>query len=274
MIVKFLTNNLKLQSFYMNTRKLKIVITAGPTREKIDPVRYITNESSGKMGYEIAREAAQQANVVLVSGPTHLPSPMNVKKIAVISAQEMLSAVMSEIVDADIFIGAAAVADFSPVEVKAEKIKKDPNTSTMILELKKNPDILATVSGLEKRPFTVGFAAETQDLIKNAKDKLSRKKLDLICANLVSDKKGFNQDTNEIIILSKDGEQVTLPEADKAALAKDIMQTILQKYNQNRIAQHKPSLFSPSSLFKKNLFTTAMGLTATFVVARKLFSKS
>ncbi|MHB1948416.1 MAG: bifunctional phosphopantothenoylcysteine decarboxylase/phosphopantothenate--cysteine ligase CoaBC [Gammaproteobacteria bacterium] len=261
----------------MNSRKLKIIITAGPTREKIDPVRFITNESSGKMGYEIAKAAAQEAEVVLISGPTHLPSPLHVKKIDVISAEEMLSAVMQEVNDADIFIGVAAVADFSPVEVKAEKIKKDPNSTTMILELKKNPDILATVSHLEKRPFTVGFAAETQDLIKNAKEKLSRKKLDLICANLVSDTKGFNKDTNEIFILSKDGTQIALPETDKTTLAKEIMQTILKKYQIHSVSEPskqpallRSNLFTPS--IKKQLLIATMGLTATLVVKRKLFS--
>lgn len=253
----------------MNSRKLKIVMTAGPTREYIDPVRFITNESSGKMGYEIAAASASKgAEVILVSGPTHLTCPKDVKKIDVTSTEEMFKAVLHEIKDADIFIGVAAVADFSPAETKSEKIKKDPAKDEMILKLKKNPDILAAVAGLEHPPFTVGFAAETQDLEKYAQDKLVRKKLNMICANLVSDSKGFNKDKNEIIIFDKDGSKLCLPEKDKKALAADIMNIVFHKYQQQnpcKVATSSSALFA-----KKLIFSSAVGLAAALVARNKL----
>lgn len=252
----------------MKSRKLKIVITAGPTREKIDPVRYITNESSGKMGYEIAAAAAAKgAEVILVSGPTHLTCPEHVRKIDVVSADEMFHAVMSEVKNADIFIGVAAVADFSPIEVKAEKIKKNPDSDVMVLKLKKNPDILAEVAKLELPPFTVGFAAETHDLEKYAKDKLARKKLNMICANLVSESKGFNKDKNEIIIFDKDGSKLHLAEKDKNSLAIDIVNIVFQKYqrqNLDCISTSTPTLFA-----KKILFGTAASVASLLVIKNK-----
>ncbi|MCL4161564.1 UNVERIFIED_CONTAM: hypothetical protein GTU68_053759, partial [Idotea baltica] len=160
----------------------KVVITAGPTREAIDPVRYISNHSSGKMGYALAQAAADAgANCVLVSGPVALSAPDAVKTISVNSAVEMRQAVLEEIANTDIFIGSAAVADYRPVTVAEQKIKKSEDE--MIINLVKNPDILNEVSHLESRPITIGFAAESEKLLDHARVKLERKKLDMIVAN-------------------------------------------------------------------------------------------
>ena len=161
---------------------LRIVITAGPTQEAIDPVRFISNRSSGKMAYALATEAAAAgAQVTLISGPVALGTPERVNRIDVESAQQMLAASLDAAVACDIFIGVAAVADYRPQQVAPQKIKK--GDATMTLELVKNPDIISTIAALEKRPFTVGFAAETNDVERNGAEKLQRKRLDLLFAN-------------------------------------------------------------------------------------------
>jgi phosphopantothenoylcysteine decarboxylase/phosphopantothenate--cysteine ligase len=218
-----------------------ILITAGPTREAIDPVRYLSNHSSGKMGFSIAEAAAEAgARVILVSGPVNLPTPRHVERIDVVSAQQMQDAVQERIQDADIFIATAAVADYRPVQVQADKIKKDQPHLT--LELEKTPDILATVKNRYPALFCVGFAAETADLEQYARDKLQQKRLDMIVANWVGpsavDTAGtFGSDTNALQVFWHDGD-VELPLASKAQLARQLMPIIASQYEQRR--QHVP----------------------------------
>ena len=208
----------------------KLMLTAGPTREAIDPVRYISNHSSGKMGFALAEAAIELgAEVTLVSGPVNLPTPNNVKRIDVISAQDMLESVMAEVDSQDIFIGCAAVADYKIAQVADQKIKK--NDQNMQLALIRNPDILATVAALENKPFTIGFAAETSNVEAYAKGKLERKNLDMIAANDVSIAgQGFNADHNALQVFWADGSQ-DLPMADKKPLAKELLQLIAQRMN-------------------------------------------
>jgi len=181
-----------------------VVITAGPTREAIDPVRYISNHSSGKQGYALALAAIDAgARVTLISGPTNIIAPDRASVVAVQSADEMLEAVMSSISDADIFIGVAAVADYKPVSVLNQKIKKSGG-SALTLNLVQNQDILKTVAELPNRPYTVGFAAETENVIEYARAKLTAKNLDMIVANNVADTSiGFNSDHNETTIITR-----------------------------------------------------------------------
>ena len=218
----------KLTAETFNNGKLagkKVVITAGPTREAIDPVRYISNHSSGKMGYALAQAVAEAgANCVLVSGPVNLSAPVNVKTVSVNSAAEMHAAVMQEISDTDVFIGSAAVADYRAVEVAEQKIKK--NDDEMVIKLVKNPDILKDVSYLESRPFCVGFAAESEKLVEHARGKLERKKLDFVVANDISRSDiGFNQEHNEVVLVTAEGEE-GIPKTSKANLAKTIVAKI------------------------------------------------
>lgn len=203
----------------------KVVITAGPTREAIDPVRYLSNHSSGKMGYSLAAAAAAAgAETILVSGPVALETPARVQRIDIDSAQQMLDAVMANIADADLFIACAAVADYRPAQISEQKIKK--NADTLSLELIKNPDILYQVGHLEKKPFTVGFAAESEKLIEHALGKLQRKNLDLIVANDISRKDiGFGQDENEVFLLSANA-QKQLPKTSKQLLGKQLIAEI------------------------------------------------
>ncbi len=203
-----------------------VVITAGPTVEAIDPVRYISNHSSGKMGYALANAAKNAgAKVKLVSGPVNMASPQGVELIKVKSAKEMFNAVQAEVKDCDIFIGCAAVADYTPVEVSCQKIKK--NDEIMTLELKRNVDILAWVAAQVNRPFVVGFAAESQNLKAFAQKKLVKKKLDMICANDIScSELGFNSDNNQLLILDADGQEKLLEVAKKEVLANQIIQDI------------------------------------------------
>lgn len=213
-----------------------LLITAGPTREAIDPVRYLSNHSSGKMGYALAHAANQMgAEVTLVSGPVALQVDKKIKLIQVDSAVQMHQAVMSVVDTADIFIGCAAIADYRPAEVVDQKIKKKHQELT--LTFVKNPDILADVASLQHPPFTVGFAAETQDVAYYAKDKLARKKLDMIAANDVSDKRiGFNSEKNALTVFWQEGEK-SLEIADKDQLAVQLLQIISQRYeykNENR----------------------------------------
>ncbi|MEH0760223.1 bifunctional phosphopantothenoylcysteine decarboxylase/phosphopantothenate--cysteine ligase CoaBC [Vibrio sp. 16] len=208
-----------------------VVITAGPTREAIDPVRYISNHSSGKMGFALA-EAAQHlgAQVTLIAGPVSLPTPSGVQRINVDSALSMHSAALEQATQHDVFIGCAAVADYRPEAVADQKIKKTDDSDTMTVTMVKNPDIIASVAALEKsRPFTVGFAAETQDVAHYARTKLEKKKLDMICANDVSvEGQGFNSNDNAITVYWKDGEQ-SLTLASKQLIARQIMATIAGK---------------------------------------------
>jgi phosphopantothenoylcysteine decarboxylase/phosphopantothenate--cysteine ligase len=205
-----------------------VLITAGPTREAIDPVRYISNHSSGKMGYALATAAQEAgANVVLISGPVQLPAPDRVERISVESAQEMLDAVEAKLAQTDIFIGAAAVADYRPANLATQKIKK--NNDEMAIQLVKNPDIIATVASKANKPFTVGFAAETQDVLAYARGKLEKKNLDMIIANDVSNQDiGFNSDDNAIVIIDKDQEQ-EYPQASKYQLAQQIVAHITKQ---------------------------------------------
>ena len=178
----------------------RVLVTAGPTEEPIDPVRFVGNRSSGKMGYAVAAAAARAgADVTLVSGPVALTTPPGVRRIDVRTAKSMLEAVEDETVNADVFISTAAVADYAPREQAAQKIKKSAGTLT--LELVRNPDILATVTGRKRRPFCVGFAAETENVVANARAKLKAKQLDLICANLVGDEHAFGRDDNALIAI-------------------------------------------------------------------------
>ncbi|KIE19488.1 phosphopantothenoylcysteine decarboxylase [Vibrio sinaloensis] len=208
-----------------------VVITAGPTREAIDPVRYISNHSSGKMGFALA-EAAKQlgAQVTLIAGPVSLPTPSGVQRINVDSALSMHSTALDQATQHDVFIGCAAVADYRPEAVADQKIKKSDDSDTMTVTMVKNPDIIASVAALEKsRPFTVGFAAETQDVAHYARTKLEKKKLDMICANDVSvEGQGFNSNDNAITVYWKDGEQ-SLTLASKQLIARQIMATIAGK---------------------------------------------
>lgn len=202
---------------------MKILITAGPTREKIDPVRYLSNRSSGKMGYALAA-AAQEAGheVVLISGPVSLSAPAGVRVIKVESAAEMAAAVRQEAVLAEMVIMAAAVADYRPVQAAAQKIKK--TSERLVLELEKTEDILAGL-GQRKQPgqCLVGFAAETDGVIDYASDKLRRKNLDWIIANDVSRSDcGFEVDTNAVVMIAADGRLVELPTESKVSLARKI----------------------------------------------------
>ncbi|MDG1121206.1 MAG: bifunctional phosphopantothenoylcysteine decarboxylase/phosphopantothenate--cysteine ligase CoaBC [Glaciecola sp.] len=200
-----------------------IVITAGPTREAIDPVRYISNHSSGKMGYSLAIQAlALGAQVTLVSGPVDIPAPIGCTVIQVQSAVDMHTAVMHAVQHScDIFIACAAVADYRVADIANQKIKKD--NDEMTLTLVKNPDILADVAALSNPPFTLGFAAETHDVERYARGKLTRKKLNMIAANDVSQPGiGFNQSDNALTVFTADT-QIVLPQQDKLALAKQLL---------------------------------------------------
>lgn len=206
----------------------RVLITAGPTREALDPVRYISNHSSGKMGYALARAAVDAGAVTtLVSGPVNLAEPDHVRVLRVESASQMLDQCLQLLPQCDIFIGCAAVADYRPAVIEKRKIKKGPEEIS--LRLVRNPDIITAVAASENRPFTVGFAAETNDLLAHAREKMVRKGLDMIVANDVSDSSiGFNSDNNAATVLWADGEQ-ELALAGKAALARQIIQLIARR---------------------------------------------
>lgn len=209
-----------------------MVITAGPTREALDPVRYISNHSSGKQGYAIASAAIEAgASVTLVTGPTQLEPVDRAKVVRVETAREMLDAVLAEVQGADIFVGVAAVGDYRPAEVAKQKIKKgEQPDESMTLKLVPNPDIVSTVAALDKGPFTVGFAAETEKLIEHATSKLKRKKLDMIVANNVADSSiGFNADDNETTVIDKDGSVTALAKMTKEQLGRELVSLIAAK---------------------------------------------
>ncbi|WMN87470.1 bifunctional phosphopantothenoylcysteine decarboxylase/phosphopantothenate--cysteine ligase CoaBC [Vibrio parahaemolyticus] len=196
-----------------------VLITAGPTREAIDPVRYISNHSSGKMGFALANAAAQLgARVTLVSGPVSLSTPVGVERINVASAQEMYDAVMSHATNHDAFISCAAVADYRPEDIASQKLKKTEDNDQMVIKMVKNPDIVASVAAMtDKRPFTVGFAAETNDVETYARGKLVKKNLNMICANDVSvEGQGFNSNNNAITLFWPEGELALALESKEA----------------------------------------------------------
>jgi phosphopantothenoylcysteine decarboxylase / phosphopantothenate---cysteine ligase len=209
-----------------------VLVTAGPTREPIDPVRYISNRSSGKMGYAIA-EAAQRrgANVTLISGPTARTAPAGVNITRVRTASEMHAAVMAAASQNQIVIKAAAVADFAPVHVADRKIKKRDDSDVMTIELRKNPDILADVAKLEPRPFIVAFAAETDSVEEHAREKLQRKGADLIVANDVADASiGFDSDQNEVMVIGRDGVVTRIAKAPKHVIADRLLDVIVARF--------------------------------------------
>lgn len=206
----------------------KVLITGGPTREAIDPVRFISNHSSGKMAFALAAEAAAAgAQVSLVSGPVHLPTPDRVGRTDVESAEQMLEAVMERVADTDIFIGVAAVADYRPATIEAQKIKK--NADSMTLALVKNPDIISRVAALSDGPMVVGFAAETEHLEANGTEKLKRKGLDLLFANKATET--FNSDEVTVTALSGHSQQ-TLGPGSKLNIARLMLDLIAEHLEQ------------------------------------------
>ena len=209
----------------------KIVITAGPTQEPLDPVRYITNRSSGKMGYAIAQSAIDYgAEVTLISGPVNISPPESLHLVKVKTAREMHKAALHHVKDADVFIGTAAVADYRPKEIKGNKIKKG-NHDEVVITMKENEDILGSISEINPKPYIVGFAAETENLKANAQKKLITKKLDLIVANDVSNQEiGFDSDNNEVTILFKEGE-LPLSKASKGKISRELLKFIATKLN-------------------------------------------
>ncbi|MDO8344709.1 MAG: bifunctional phosphopantothenoylcysteine decarboxylase/phosphopantothenate--cysteine ligase CoaBC [Cellvibrio sp.] len=206
----------------------KVVITAGPTREALDPVRYLSNYSSGKMGYALAQAAAEAgAETILISGPTQLATPARVKRIDVISAQDMHSASLDEAKGCDLFIAAAAVADYRPAQIAAQKMKKG-ESDTLMVSLVKNPDIVASIAALDPKPFTVGFAAESENLLEYARAKLVRKNLDLVVANNISDSQiGFNSDDNAVILVDKNS-TIEISQRSKQQLARELIARLAQ----------------------------------------------
>lgn len=205
----------------------RVLITAGPTREPIDPVRFISNHSSGRMGFAIAQAAVEAgAQVTLVSGPVHLSTPAGVERIDVESAQEMLDAVLAQ--RTDIFIAVAAVADYRTVAPAQQKMKK--TEASLTLQLERNPDILATVAAQAQRPFCVGFAAETDQVIEYARQKLARKNLDMIAANQVGSGRAFGTTDNALHVLWPGGEQA-LPQDDKSRLARALISLIATRFH-------------------------------------------
>jgi len=203
----------------------KIVITGGPTREALDPVRYISNHSSGKMGYALAQAAVDAGAITtIVSGPVALETPVHASRVDVHSAQQMLDACVEQLANCDIFIACAAVADYRPAEIQAQKIKK--GAESISLEMVRNADIVATIAGASEPPFTVGFAAETNDVEAYAREKMQRKGLNMIISNDVSDQGiGFNSNDNEVTVIWPDGEQM-LPRSSKAKIAQQIIALI------------------------------------------------
>ena len=203
---------------------LRVLVSAGPTCEDIDPVRFIGNRSSGRMGFAVAQAAAEQgAAVHLVAGPVHLPTPAGATREDVRSARQMRAAVMRQIPRCDIFVSAAAVGDYRPADVGAHKLKK--TGKSLVLELAENPDIVAEVAALKKKPFVAGFAAETENLERHARAKLQRKKLDLIAANRVAEGVGFDTADNELTLLWPGGKEA-LPRASKYELARALLARI------------------------------------------------
>ncbi len=209
----------------------RVVITAGPTREALDPVRYLSNYSSGKMGYALAQAALEAgARVVLVSGPTALKAPERVELVPVVSAAQMYEASLTHAQGCDLFIGAAAVADFRPAEIAEQKLKKG-SAEQMTLTLIKNPDIVAAVAQLNPKPFTLGFAAESENLLEHARAKLERKQLDAVVANDISEQGiGFDSDDNAAVLIDHQ-EALTLERQSKKQLARRLIQLLAERIN-------------------------------------------
>ena len=207
-----------------------ILISAGPTQEPIDPVRYITNKSSGKMGYSLAQAGLEAgAKVTLISGPVNIEAPEGVHLVEIKTAEEMYDAVMHHIRNSDVFISSAAVADYKPESFSKEKIKKSNKDLDISIPMTENKDILKSVGEMENKPYLVGFAAETNDLIKNAKLKLSKKKLDLIVANDISNSEiGFDSDENEVTLINNEIE-LFIEKAPKKRVASKIIQYISEQ---------------------------------------------
>ena len=221
---------------HQSLQGVKVTITAGPTREAIDPVRYISNHSSGKMGYALAAAAAALgAEVTLISGPVQLATPTGVNRIDVTTAEQMYVSSMQQAPNSDIFIGCAAVADFRVAALASQKIKKTADNDGLTLQLVKNPDIIASVAALKApRPFTVGFAAETEKVAEYARQKLQKKNLDLICANDVSDPTlGFNSEQNAITVYSSTAE-FALGQRSKTELAQALISLIYEQYQHEK----------------------------------------
>ena len=214
---------------------LSVLITAGPTREAIDPVRYISNHSSGKMGYAVAQAASALGGAVtLVSGPTSIATPAGVEIVPVITAAEMYEAVINRAPASDVFVSAAAVADYAPAQAARQKLKKAE--SEMAVELVRTRDILAAVAKLPQPPFTVGFAAETNNMRANAEKKLAAKALDMIAGNDVSDPQiGFNSDENALTVIW-DGGQRDLPRAPKSVIAIELLSLVAEKFHDKHSA--------------------------------------
>jgi phosphopantothenoylcysteine decarboxylase / phosphopantothenate---cysteine ligase len=206
----------------------RVLITAGPTRERIDPVRFISNRSSGKMGFAVAQAAREAgAEVVLVAGPVSVPTPSGVRRLDVENAEGMLAAVLREVASADIFISTAAVADYRPANPHDQKIKKTANT--LDLNMERTPDVLATVAARPGRPFVVGFAAETEAVEQNARAKLLKKNLDMIAANEVGDNKVFECEDNHLIVLWRNARH-DLGHGSKLSLARELVRLIAESY--------------------------------------------
>ncbi|MBX3708683.1 MAG: bifunctional phosphopantothenoylcysteine decarboxylase/phosphopantothenate--cysteine ligase CoaBC [Gammaproteobacteria bacterium] len=206
---------------------LRVLVTAGPTHEAIDPVRFISNGSSGKMGYALA-EAAHEAGaiVTLISGPVVIREPEQIECVHVITANEMYDAVMRKIIDCDIFLAVAAVGDYRSKTIAKQKIHKDQ--AAMLLELERNPDIVGSVGKLSPKPFIVGFAAETENLLEQAEAKRKRKNMDMIVANRVDTKVGMGTDDNEVMVLGE--KRVSLPLMPKQKLARELIMMIASAY--------------------------------------------
>ncbi len=216
-------------------RGRRVLITAGPTRERIDPVRFISNRSSGKMGFAVAQAAREAgAEVVLVSGPVALPTPPGVRRVDVETAEAMHAAVEAEVASADIFISTAAVADYRPAHPSGQKIKK--TSERLQLEMERTIDVLASVAARPNRPFVVGFAAETESVEHHARAKLVRKNLDMIAANEVSHTKGFDCEDNHLIVLWREARR-DLGAGPKIALARELVQLIANSYAEARQAR-------------------------------------
>lgn len=218
---------------------LRTVITAGPTREPIDPVRYITNRSSGKMGFALAAAAQQAgADVVLVTGPVSLSTPAGVERVDVETAEEMYEAVQGLVGEMDLFIACAAVSDYRPQAPSNKKIKR--SSSEMSLELTRSQDTLASIAGIVDGPFTVGFAAETDDVIEHARKKLVSKGLDMIAANRVGPDCGFDKETNALTVLWEGGE-AQLEQTTKGVLARRLIELIADRYRDRQVAGESSS---------------------------------
>ena len=224
-----------------------LLITAGPTREALDPVRYLSNFSTGKMGFALAQAAAEAgAKVTLIAGPVALDTPSHVERIDIVSARDMLEAVQKHLPQSSLFIASAAVADFRPISAQDSKIKKAVGEDRMTLEMVKNPDILACVAASENAPFTVGFAAETNDVIKHAGEKMQRKGINMIIANDVSrDDIGFGADANEVAVLFNQAlAKSAVNSADENALAQPAAQTIIEKCDKQQLARRLIALIA------------------------------